>query len=77
MCVRCDQLYWLCVKLVHAPFAVVVHAVEAVPLGVELCEGVSDQGNLSRRSIFNGIWLPLVDPCDLLTNALQILFNIL
>ncbi len=67
----------VCLKLVHAPLSVVVHAVEAVPLGVELCEGVSDLGNLSGRSIPNGIRLALMDPCDVLTNTLQILFDIL
>lgn len=61
----------------HVPFAVVVHAVEAVPLRVELCEGVSDLCNLSRRRIPNCIRLALMDPCDLLTKALQILFDIL
>lgn len=67
----------LCVKLLHAPLAVVVHAVEAVPLSAELCEGISDLGNLSGRSIPDGIRLPLMDPCDLLTNTLQTLLDIL
>ena len=66
-----------CVKLLHAPLAVVVHAVEAVPLGVELCEGVCDLGDFSRRSVLNGIGLALVDSCDLLAERLQILFDIL
>jgi len=63
--------------MAHAPVAVVVHAVEAVPLGVELREAVSDLGNLSRGRIANGVRLSLVDPCDPLTNTLQILFDIL
>ena len=67
----------LCVKLLHAPLAMVVHAVEAVPLSVELCEGVSDLGDLSGRSILDDIRLPLMDPCDLLTNTLQTLLDIL
>lgn len=71
--IHCD----LCAELVHAPLAVVVHAVEAVPLGVELCEGVADLGNLCRRSIPDDIRLALVDPCDLLAKTLQILFDIL
>lgn len=61
----------------HAPLAVVVHAVEAVPLGVELCEGIPDLCNLSGRSIPNGIRLALMDPCDVLTKTLQILFDVL
>lgn len=64
--VQCD----LCARLAHAPLAVVVHAVEAVPLGVELREGVSDLGNLSGGSVPDDVGLSLVDPCDLLTNAL-------
>lgn len=63
--------------MAHEPVAVVVHAVEAVPLGVELREAVSDLGNLSRGRIANGVRLSLVDPCDPLTNTLQILFDIL
>lgn len=66
-----------CVKLLHPPFAVVVHAVKAVPFGVELREGVSNLGDLSRRSVLNGIGLALVDSCDLLAKTLQILFDIL
>lgn len=65
------------VQVVHLPFAVIVHAIEAVPLRVQLCEGVPDLCYLSGRRIPNGIGLTLVDRCDLLTNALQILFDIL
>lgn len=68
---------WLCVGLMHVPLAVVVHAVKAVPLCVELREGVSNLSHLSRRSIPNGIRLPLMDPCNLLTQMLQIHFDIL
>lgn len=65
------------VQVVYLPFAVVVHAIEAVPLRVQLCEGVPDLRYLSGGRIPNGIRLALMDRCDLLTNALQILFDIL
>lgn len=64
-------------KLVHAPFPLVVHAVEAVPLGIELCQGVCHLRHLSRRSVPDGVRLALVDPCDLLAQTLQIVFDIL
>lgn len=63
--------------MVHLPFAVVVHSIEAVPLRVQLCEGVPDLRNLSGGRIPNGIGLTLVDRRDLLTKILQILFDIL
>lgn len=74
VCAQCDLMLWF---VCDAPLAVVVHAVEAVPLGVELCEGVPDLGDLGGRSIPNGVGLPLVDRCDLLTNTLEILLDIL
>lgn len=67
----------VCVKLLHTPLAVVVHAVEAVPLCVKLSEGVSNLGNLSRRSIQDGVRLTFMDSCDLFSKTLQILFDIL
>lgn len=74
---QCNLLYWLCVRPVHAPLAVVVHAVEAVPLGVELREGVSDLVHLGGRSVPNGVRLALMDPRNLLAQMLEIFFDIL
>ena len=57
----------------HPPFAVVVHAVEAVPLCVELGEGVSHLCNLSLRRLQDGIRLALMDHRYLLPDTLQTL----
>lgn len=59
------------------PFAVVVHAVKAVPLCIKLCESICNLCNLSRRRMPDGIGLTLVESCDLLTQTLQIIFDIL
>lgn len=62
---------------VHIPLAVAVHAVETVPLGVELREGVSDLGHLGGRGVPDDVGLALVDPGDLLAQTLQVLFDVL
>lgn len=59
------------------PLALVVHAVEAVPLGVELREGVPDLRHLGGGGIPDGVGLALVDGCDLLADMLQILLDAL
>lgn len=59
------------------PFALVVHAVEAVPLGVELREGVLDLRHLGGGRIPHGVGLALVDGGDLLADMLQILLDAL
>ena len=64
-------------SLKHAPLAVVVHAVEAVPPGVELREAVSDLRDLRGGSVLDGIRLALVDSCNLLAQMIQIHFDIL
>lgn len=59
------------------PFALVVHAVEAIPLGVELREGVLDLRHLSGGGIPHGVGLALVDGGDLLADLFQILLDAL
>lgn len=67
----------MCNVGVCVPFAVAVHAVEAVPLSVQLREGVSNLSHLSGRRVLNGVGLPLMDPCDLLAQTLKVVFDIL
>lgn len=59
------------------PFALVVHAVETVPLGVELREGVLDLHHRSGGGIPHGVGLALVDGGDLLADLFQILLDAL
>lgn len=66
-----------CTKSVDAPLAVAIHAVEAVPLSIQLRESVSDLSHFSGRSIPNGVRLALVDPCDLLPQTFQVVFDVL
>lgn len=65
------------VPWLRLPFALVVHAVEAVPLGVELREGVLDLRHLSGGGIPDGVGLALVDSGDLLADVFQILLDAL
>lgn len=55
----------------------VVHAVDAVPLGVELRQGVSDLGDLGGRSVPDGVGVVLVDSRDPVSETFQVFFDVL
>lgn len=58
-----------------SPFALVVHAVEAVPLGVELRERIVNLGDLSGRRVQDDVRVALVDFGHTLAHPLQIFLD--
>lgn len=60
---------------VQVPFAMIVHAVESIPLCVKLCQSVPDLCGFSMRSFLDDVGVPLVDPRDLIAQILQTLLD--
>ncbi len=60
-----------------SPFPLAVHAVDSVPLGVQLCQGIRYLSHLLSGIFQNHIRLALINHFNLLTQPLQTLRYIL